>query len=114
MASVYDYTFNSTTRIGDDKCDLSQRNVQNALASTYMLDQFRPACPMTKRSRFRNKPAKCQLQWKPSSGHWWMQYRRKLCTFDEPVVETCVPYQSFSATFRYGALPRTWKEQSSA
>mgnify|MGYP003631350241 FL=1 len=47
MASVYDYTFNSTTRIGDDKCDLSQRNVQNAQASTYMLDQFRPACPMT-------------------------------------------------------------------
>jgi hypothetical protein len=48
MASVYDYTFNSTTRIGDDKCDLSQRNVQNAQAANYMLDQFRPACPMTK------------------------------------------------------------------
>ena len=46
MASVYDYTFNQLTRIGDDACDKSQRNVQNANASTYMLNQFRPECPM--------------------------------------------------------------------
>jgi hypothetical protein len=46
MASVYDYTFNKLTRIGDDSCDKSQRNVQNANASTYMLNQFRPECPM--------------------------------------------------------------------
>ena len=46
MASVYDYTFNQLTRIGDDSCDKSQRNVQNASASTYMLNQFRPECPM--------------------------------------------------------------------
>jgi hypothetical protein len=47
MASVYDYTFNQLTRIGDDSCDKSQRNVQNANASTYMLNQFRPDCPMS-------------------------------------------------------------------
>ena len=47
MASVYDYTFDKTTRIGDDQCDLSQRNVQNAQAATYMLDNYRPACPMS-------------------------------------------------------------------
>ena len=47
MASVYDYTFYKTTRIGDDSCDLSQRNVQNAKASTYNLDNYRPACPMS-------------------------------------------------------------------
>ena len=46
MASVYDYTFHQNTRIGDDSCDLSQENVQNAHAATYMLDNFRPACPM--------------------------------------------------------------------
>jgi len=38
--------FDSTTRIGDDSCDLSQRNVQNAEAATYMLTNFRPQCPM--------------------------------------------------------------------
>jgi hypothetical protein len=52
MASVYNYTFNSTTRIGDDKCDLSQRNIQNSQASNYMLDQFRPACPMSSAVEF--------------------------------------------------------------
>lgn len=46
MASVYDYTFNQLTRIGDDSCDKSQRNIQNANASTYILNQFRPECPM--------------------------------------------------------------------
>ena len=46
MATVYDYTFNNITRLGDDKLDLSQRSVQNSNASSYMLDNFRPACPM--------------------------------------------------------------------
>lgn len=46
MASVYDYTFNNTTRLGDDKCELSQSNIQNSQAATYLLDNFRPACPM--------------------------------------------------------------------
>ena len=46
MASVYDYTFNNITRLGDDKSDLSQRSVRNSNASSYMLDNFRPACPM--------------------------------------------------------------------
>jgi hypothetical protein len=46
MASVFDYTFNQLTRIGDDSCDKSQRNVQNANASTYMLNHYRPNCPM--------------------------------------------------------------------
>ena len=46
MASVYDYTFNNLTRIGEDECDKSHRNIQNTNASTYMLNQFRPECPM--------------------------------------------------------------------
>ena len=52
MASVYDYTFYEPTRIGDDTCDISQRNVQNVEASTYILDNFRPACPMSKAIEF--------------------------------------------------------------
>jgi len=46
MASTYDYKFYQTSRLGDDKCDQSQHTLQNAQASTYMLDNFRPACPM--------------------------------------------------------------------
>jgi len=48
MSSVYDYTFYNTTRLGDDKCELSQSNIQNSHAATYMLNNFRTACPMTK------------------------------------------------------------------
>ena len=46
MASVYDYTLNQGTRIGNDMCDQSQQTVQNSLASTYMLNNYRSACPM--------------------------------------------------------------------
>ena len=46
MASSNHFMFDSTTRIGDDSCDLSQRNIQNAEAATYMLSNFRPECPM--------------------------------------------------------------------
>ena len=46
MAYVSDYTFYNNSRIGDDACDLSQRNTQNAGAANYSLTNFRPACPM--------------------------------------------------------------------
>jgi len=46
MSFISDYTFNAQTRIGDDSCDLSQRNMQNAGQATYMLTQYRPDCPM--------------------------------------------------------------------
>ena len=57
MACVSDYTFNKTSRISNDQCDRSQQNIQNAQAATYMLDNFRPACPMKKAIDF----ATCQL-----------------------------------------------------
>lgn len=47
MASIFDYKFNNITRIGDDAGDLSQKNIQNSSAATYMLDNYRPSCPMT-------------------------------------------------------------------
>jgi hypothetical protein len=52
MAAVYDYTFYQTTRLGDDVCDKSQQTVQNAHASTYMLSNYRPACPMSNAIEF--------------------------------------------------------------
>lgn len=36
MASVRDYFFNDMSRIGDDKCSLDQRNVENMRSSSYM------------------------------------------------------------------------------
>ena len=46
MASVYDYNFYQTARIGDDKTDVSQRTLQNSEYANYLLDTFRPAGPM--------------------------------------------------------------------
>lgn len=43
-----DYTFNRMTNINDDSCAITQNNVENAQASSYMLDNFFPACPMNK------------------------------------------------------------------
>ena len=47
MASVYDYTFNRNTRIGNDFCDNSQKNIQNSTLATYNLNNYFPACPMS-------------------------------------------------------------------
>lgn len=46
MAFVSDYKFHNKTRIGDDNCDISQRNVQNNNFSNYMLYNYRSECPM--------------------------------------------------------------------
>jgi len=52
MASMHDYTFYGQSRIGDDRCGISQRNIQNAEASTYILDNFRQSCPMSSAIEF--------------------------------------------------------------
>ena len=46
MASVHDYNFYQTTRIGYDRTDLSQRTLQNSEYANYLLDSFRPSGPM--------------------------------------------------------------------
>jgi hypothetical protein len=46
MASVHNYNFYQTSRLGYDRTDMSQRTLQNADYSNYMLDMFRPSCPM--------------------------------------------------------------------
>ena len=52
MASVYDYTFHKSTRIGQDICDLTQQNIQNSAASTYMVDSFVPGGPFSDALKF--------------------------------------------------------------
>ena len=47
MASVHDFKFEQPTRLGYDQTDLSQRTLQNSEYATYLLDNFRPACPMS-------------------------------------------------------------------
>ena len=54
MASVHDYTFDKMARIGDDACDISQRNLQNSKHANYMLDNYRAACPHDKSDRVCN------------------------------------------------------------
>jgi hypothetical protein len=52
MATVFDYTFYNNSRTGFDTTDRSQRTLQNSQFSTYMLDNFRPACPMNNAVEF--------------------------------------------------------------
>lgn len=52
MASVYDYTLNQGTRIGNDMCDQSQQTIQNSLSSNYILNNYRNACPMNNAIEF--------------------------------------------------------------
>lgn len=47
MFSTYGYTFNQTSRLSEDLCDQSQRTLQNSQSATYLLDNFRPDCPMS-------------------------------------------------------------------
>ena len=47
MASVYNYNFYQSTRLDSDRTDFSQHTLQNAEYANYMLDGFRPACPLS-------------------------------------------------------------------
>jgi len=57
MATVSNYLFDNMTRIGNDSCDRSQRNVQNLNSANYVLENYYPACPMEKAIDFAtNQP----------------------------------------------------------
>jgi hypothetical protein len=47
MAFVFDYKFDQATRLGYDRTDFSQHTLQNTEYANYMLDGFRPACPLS-------------------------------------------------------------------
>ena len=40
MASSHNYNFHNMSRIGEDNCAMSQRNLQNVHAGTYMTENF--------------------------------------------------------------------------
>lgn len=40
MASIYPYTFNGTSRIGNDNTDKSQKNIMNTRFNNYMLSTY--------------------------------------------------------------------------
>jgi hypothetical protein len=49
MASVYNYTFDNTSRIGNDSCCIDQRTIQNTGYSNYLLQNyFSQDCSMKK------------------------------------------------------------------
>ena len=54
MASTtaYPYSFDSMSRIGNDNPAIDQRNIQNVNNANYNLENFYPACPMTKAQNF--------------------------------------------------------------
>ena len=53
MTSVHSYTFDNLSRIGDDQCNLSQKNVQNAEYGTYSTtNYFVKYCGMKKPIQF--------------------------------------------------------------
>ena len=53
MTSVHSYTFDNLSRIGDDQCNLSQKNVQNAEYGTYSTtNYFVKYCGMKKPIEF--------------------------------------------------------------
>lgn len=59
MSSIpSDYTFQNMTRIGNDSCYLSQRNVQDSRSGNYLLTNYYPDCPMSKAIEFAtNQPS---------------------------------------------------------
>ena len=52
------YTFDNLSRIGNDKCSLTQKNIQNVQAVNYQTENYYPFCPMTKAIDFAtNQPS---------------------------------------------------------
>ena len=53
--TVFPYTFDNLSRIGNDSCSLDQRNIQNNSASNYVVENYYPYCPMTNAIDFATK-----------------------------------------------------------
>jgi len=48
----YPFVFDSMSRIGDDKISINQREIQNINNANHRLENYYPACPMTKAMDF--------------------------------------------------------------
>ena len=49
------YFFNNMTNINEDSCSIAQNGILNSKASNYMVENFYPACPMSKAIDFATK-----------------------------------------------------------
>jgi hypothetical protein len=47
MSLTSDFFFNKMARIGNDTCDISQKNIQSVNNANYMLENYYPSCPMS-------------------------------------------------------------------
>ena len=55
--TAYPYTFDEMSRIGNDYPAIDQRNIQNTNNANYNLENYYPACPMSKAQDFAlNQP----------------------------------------------------------
>ena len=46
--TAYPYSFDAMSRIGNDNPAIDQRNIQNINNANYNLENYYPACPMSK------------------------------------------------------------------
>lgn len=53
--TTYPYTFDSTSRIGNDNVAIDQRNIQNMNNANHRLENFYPNCPMNSAIDFATK-----------------------------------------------------------
>ena len=55
--TTYPYTFDSSSRIGNDNVAIDQRNIQNMNNANHRLENFYPSCPMNSAIQFAtNQP----------------------------------------------------------
>ena len=52
MSLISDFNFNKMARIGNDTCDISQRNIQSVNSANYMMENYYPSCPMSQAIKF--------------------------------------------------------------
>lgn len=53
--SVHSFTFDNLSRIGNDSCNLDQRDIQNNNFSNHLVQNFFPDCPMSNAIEFATR-----------------------------------------------------------
>lgn len=73
MAYMSDFKFSNMSRIGNDDCSMSQRNVQNTEAANWSLANFFLAdCNMNKAVSSRHFATRHQFHWFTSGRCRWL------------------------------------------
>jgi hypothetical protein len=68
FSTVIDRIFDGTSRIGNDPCDLTNRNKQNLAAADYMLENFSTMNPFNNALNLAFNQQNLQLQGSPNGG----------------------------------------------